>query len=164
MKKKGFTLIELMVVIAIIGLLAAIALPKFSDVASQAKVANVQGNLSSVRTAIAMYYAKADEYPTLAETGANDDLTLVTTTDGDGTVATFTDFYSKNVMADTPATTNLTTNVGATNTITAVETTGNSFTATGNGGWAYRTDDGAIRANLATDTYMDNEGVDWAQF
>jgi type IV pilus assembly protein PilA len=147
-----------MVVIAIIGLLAAIALPKFGDVTSQAKAANVQGNLSTNRTAIAMYYAKADVYPSLV--GAEDALSGVKTTDGDGTtLATFTDFYGKDEMAETPATST----IAAKNTIGAsTTTTGNSFTAAGNGGWAYRADDGAIRANFADDAY--GQDIEWSQF
>ncbi len=58
MKKKGFTLIELMITIAIIGLLAAIALPRFTNVTEDAKVANVQGNLAGLRTASEMFMVK----------------------------------------------------------------------------------------------------------
>ena len=59
MKKNGFTLIELMIVIAIIALLAAVALPKFSTVTDDAKIANVRSNLSVLRTAINMFNAKS---------------------------------------------------------------------------------------------------------
>ena len=67
--KKGFTLIELMVVISIIGLLAAIVLPRFTDVTADAKVANVQGNLASLRTSIEMFNVKNEGYP--AYSGGN---------------------------------------------------------------------------------------------
>ena len=54
--RKGFTLIELMIVVAIIGILAAIAIPKFADLINKAKEGSTKGALSSVRSAIQVYY------------------------------------------------------------------------------------------------------------
>ena len=54
--KQGFTLIELMIVVAIIGILAAIAIPKFADLINKAKEGSTKGALSSVRSAIQVYY------------------------------------------------------------------------------------------------------------
>ncbi|MDT8285654.1 MAG: prepilin-type N-terminal cleavage/methylation domain-containing protein [Elusimicrobiales bacterium] len=54
--KKGFTLIELMIVVAIIGILAAIAIPKFADLINKSKEGATKGALSSVRSAINVYY------------------------------------------------------------------------------------------------------------
>lgn len=62
--QKGFTLVELMVVIAIIGILAAIAIPKFTDATKNAQVAKIQGDLSTIDSAIAMYYASEAAWPT----------------------------------------------------------------------------------------------------
>jgi type IV pilus assembly protein PilA len=56
MMKKGFTLIELMIVVAIIGILAAIAIPKFADLISKSKEGATKGALSSVRGALQVYY------------------------------------------------------------------------------------------------------------
>jgi prepilin-type N-terminal cleavage/methylation domain-containing protein len=55
-KSKGFTLIELMIVVAIIGILAAVAIPKFADLVTKSKEAAVKGNLGAVRSALAIYY------------------------------------------------------------------------------------------------------------
>ncbi|XLZ69356.1 prepilin-type N-terminal cleavage/methylation domain-containing protein [Massilia sp. SR12] len=48
----GFTLIELMIVVAIIGILAAVAIPAYSDYTIKAKMGNVLGSVESVKTAV----------------------------------------------------------------------------------------------------------------
>lgn len=53
-KQSGFTLIELIVVIVILGLLAATALPRFSNLTNDARRASVQGMLGGVRSAAAL--------------------------------------------------------------------------------------------------------------
>ena len=52
----GFTLIELMIVVAIIGILAAIAIPLFSNLVTKSKEATIKGQLGSVRSAISIFY------------------------------------------------------------------------------------------------------------
>ena len=65
--RKGFTLVELLVVVAIIGILAAIAVPRFTDASNSAKVAKIQADLRTIDSAIAVYYAKNKAYPTAAQ-------------------------------------------------------------------------------------------------
>ena len=56
--ESGFTLIELVIVIVILGILAAVAIPKYEDMREQARVATMRGQLGSIRSAIAIQYAR----------------------------------------------------------------------------------------------------------
>ena len=56
--KRGFTLIELMIVVAIIGILAAIAIPKFADLIRKSKEGATKGNIGAVKGALAVYYGE----------------------------------------------------------------------------------------------------------
>jgi MSHA pilin protein MshA len=61
--KKGFTLIELIMIIVILGILAAVAVPKYFDLQTQAKVAAEKGVVGGVRAGIYTYFANNKAYP-----------------------------------------------------------------------------------------------------
>lgn len=60
--RKGFTLVELLVVVAIIGILAAIAIPKFTSANTTARGAKVQADLRTLDSASQIYNASAGSY------------------------------------------------------------------------------------------------------
>ncbi|MGA1868196.1 MAG: type IV pilin protein [bacterium] len=60
--KKGFTLIELMIVVAIIGILAAIAIPNFLNFRNKAKSAEAKSNLGAIRSCQETYNTEFETY------------------------------------------------------------------------------------------------------
>jgi prepilin-type N-terminal cleavage/methylation domain-containing protein len=81
-KRNGFTLIELVVVIAIIAVLAAVALPRFMNMQDDAKIAATKSNLGAIRSGISTAHGKIiaagrpgtgnPKWPTLAELRQNE--------------------------------------------------------------------------------------------
>ena len=65
--KKGFTLIELVIVIAILGILAGIAIPRFLDATATARGARIVADLRTIDSAIVIYNAKTGSLPTAPE-------------------------------------------------------------------------------------------------
>lgn len=79
-KAKGFTLIELMIVVAILATLAAIAIPKFTLIVEKSREGATKGNLGSIKAAIALYYGNtAGIWPSTLQTGENNYLSTYLT-------------------------------------------------------------------------------------
>ncbi|HAT72555.1 MAG TPA: hypothetical protein DCS63_07045 [Elusimicrobia bacterium] len=123
--RKGFTLIELMIVVAIIGILAAIAIPKFADLINKSKEGATKGALSSVRSALQVYYGDNEGwFPT----------------DSLGILTANAKYINEIPVAKLPTTGHAddrTVNVNNSSTTYEAGAAAETAIGTGGGGWAY---------------------------
>ncbi|MGM0472412.1 MAG: type IV pilin protein [Bacillota bacterium] len=73
-RESGFTLIELMIVIAVLGILAGIAVPRITGVQDDAKRNALKQTATSVRNTMEMYYAQEGQYPNLSSVSDSESL------------------------------------------------------------------------------------------
>lgn len=175
MKKKGVSLIELMVVVVIIGLLAMIGSSKYKDISNSAKVAKVQGNLTAIRTSIKMYSIENGEYPELVDgngkegKGMHNDLDKVNNSSNSNLGKAFSEFFGKTKLPTTPAGESKKKgklkekndiNLGNPGLMDMYHRLEYDL----KGGWAYdgyyKT--GSVTADLPSDMY--NSNIDWGKF
>ena len=72
MNQKGFATLEIILAVTIIGILAAVAVPRFTDVVTKANTAKIQADLSTLDSAIAIYEMEKGSSPSSIPTDLKD--------------------------------------------------------------------------------------------
>jgi len=136
----GFTLLEIMIVVAIMGLLAAVAIPQFTSNKEEGRAAAMTSNLAVLRTAIDSYWSQHDTFPGPTAVNFSDQLLKKTNKAGVvGTTAAFGygPYLRMGVLPTNPFTNNTTVKIVATM----------PTAPSGTEAWIYATSTGEIRCN-----------------
>ncbi len=166
---KGFTLVELLIVVIILAILAAIVVPQFASSTDDAKVAALDSTLSNIRSALDLYYQQhSGRYPgqykvdgsTLTGTDAerisafNDQLSLYTDASGQTAVTKTATIKYGPYLKKSNLPVNPVTNVA---TLVTIDTGALGIAGDGaNGGWKYDVKTGQFIAN---DTTLDASSI-----
>jgi len=135
--RSGFTLVELLIVVVILAILAAVVIPQFANASAEAKESSIRSNLATIRQAISLYRVQHNEtYP--GQGGWTEFVTQLTTgTLADGSAGSKYGPYIRDRFPDNAVT--------GTSTGKTVATMPAS--PSGSEAWIYCTSDGQLRAN-----------------
>jgi general secretion pathway protein G len=140
--KHGFTLVEILIVVVILGILAAIVIPQFTDAATESKNSSLVSDLQTMRSQIQLYKIQHNDVLPGQDASGTFVTAMTTITDqyGNPAVANAPGAFGPymraipgNPFVDPPA------------DVTVTEGTGTP--PTGAGGWYFNTDTGAINAD-----------------
>jgi general secretion pathway protein G len=157
--RKGFTLVEILIVVIILGILAAIVIPQFTEASGEARVSNLMTNLQTIRSQLLLY--KTQHLETLPASGNGQDgddfadqMTQYTDVDGNVNATPDSDFPYGPYLQSVPVNP-----VSGSNTVTVVQDGATAFAAPdADGGWWFNSASGQFRANL-TDVRTTTDGT-----
>ena len=138
----GFTLVELMIVIAILGLLAAVAIPQFTSQREEGKTAAMVSSLSILRTSIDSYWSQHDGFP--GPSSSKFSSQLLKNTNKKGAVGTGANFGYGPYLRNGKLPVNPITGTSSFKMVEVMPTI-----ASGNQAWIYNYVTGEIRSNSA---------------
>jgi general secretion pathway protein G len=154
--RKGFTLVEILIVVIILGILAAIVIPQFTNASTDARKNSLTSQLQTVRSQLELYKLQHnDKLPTFAGTAADaqwEQMTLQTDVNGATTATTGKDFGP--YLQQTPT--------NPLNSNGKVETGTTDAAATGHAagtGFYVNTSNGKVWATNQTDTKLFDEST-----
>ena len=152
--KRGFTLVEILIVVVILGILAAIVIPQFTGAASEAKLSSLVSDLQTIRSQIELYKLQHNEaLPSLVIAAGVNGLTGVTLVDGTQVAAGTDDSYGPYLQRMPTNQFNNDATVDSTGTV-----------GDGGGGWEYNTTTGVIYPDFIDmdgDTVSDGTETDY---
>jgi len=147
MVKKGFTLVEILIVVIILGILAAIVIPQFTEASAEARVSNLVTNLQTVRSQLLLYKTQhIESWPGSASDATLFGKHMMQYTDRTGAVAATpsTTYPFGPYLQQVPVNP-----ISGLNTVTITDTATDVFAAPGtDGGWWFNRGTGEFRANL----------------
>ncbi|MCX5635262.1 MAG: prepilin-type N-terminal cleavage/methylation domain-containing protein [Planctomycetota bacterium] len=144
--KSGFTLVEILIVVVILGILAAIVIPQFTNASTEAKQSSLQSDLQMLRSQIELYKIQHNDFLPPGTSAAAFETAMTTYTMADGSAASpqapgdgvygpyMRKIPSNQFVADVTAAATVTPGTG-------------TCPQDGSSGWWYNTADGDIRAN-----------------
>ncbi len=157
--KQGFTLVEILIVVIILGILAAIVIPQFTEASSEARISNLMTNLQTIRSQVLLYKTQhLENYPADDDGEAHDEFEdeMCNYSDEDG---------NTNATPDSdhpygPYLTSIPVNpISNDNTVRVVQDGDTAFSAPDtDGGWYFNSETGEFRADLE-DSHETTDGT-----
>jgi general secretion pathway protein G len=159
LSKKGFTLVEILIVVIILGILAAIVIPQFTQASTEARVSNLKTNLQTIRSQLLLYKMQHtnEAYP---DTNFDTQMTQYTDMAGDVTATPDATHTLGPYLQSIPVNP-----FSAVNTVRVVSGAATAFAApAADAGWWFNSTTGEFRADLVTSAdYETADGTPYNQ-